>query len=64
MRTFFLQNRAFFVVSAAISLTSVVRGQIAYIAAKNNGFLPIVGKIICFIYFTLGVTSRFGFLCT
>ncbi len=61
LSAFFLQNELLFAASAALSLISLVRGHIGYLSAKNAGFLPIVGKIICFGYFALAVCSRLFF---
>ena len=59
LREVFLgDSLAVIVFSGLLSLFSLVRGHLFYTDARKNGHLPLVGKLILFVYFVLSMAAR------
>ena len=51
-------NEMIFFASALGSFLSLLRGQLFVLHMKKGGFLPMIGQIILFSYFALGIFAR------
>ena len=52
------ENAFLFIASAVTSFFSIIRGQLSNVVAKKNGFLPSLGKLALFVYYTVGIGAR------
>ena len=55
---FIAKTVIFLIISACVSFMSMIWGHLNYVAAKKNGFIPLVGKILLLTYFTMGSSVR------
>ncbi len=61
-RIFLERNNEFVVLSAAISVFSIVSGHVFYLKTKKRGFMKPLGIVITSIYFLVGTAIRVFFV--
>ena len=57
------KNAALVTLSAAWSFRTLIMGQLAFLSMTKDGYLPLNGKIIMFMYFCITVSSRIVAIC-
>ena len=55
---FLVDNRGFVFLSIGLSLLSIVRGHINYVAVRKRGHLPTIGMLFLAVYFALSCFAR------